>query len=36
MEKKSDVEAAIADGAGITQAQAAAALDAYASATQGA
>jgi DNA-binding protein HU-beta len=36
MEKKSEVVAAIADGAGITQAQASAALDAYAAATLGA
>jgi len=33
MEKKSEVVAAMAEGAGITQAQAAAALDAYAEAT---
>lgn len=33
MEKKSDVVAAVAEGAGLTQAQAAAALDAYAAAT---
>ena len=32
MDKKADVVAAIAEGAGITQAQAAAALDAYAAA----
>lgn len=36
MEKKSEVVAAMAEGAGITQAQAAAAMDAYASATLGA
>ena len=36
MEKKSEVVAAIADGAGITQAQASAALDAYSAATLGA
>ena len=36
MEKKSEVVAAMAEGAGITQAQAAAALDAYAAATLGA
>lgn len=36
MEKKSDVVAAVAEGAGITQAQAAAALEAYAGATLGA
>lgn len=36
MEKKSDVIAAIAEGAGLTQAQAAAALDAYSSAALGA
>ena len=36
MEKKSEVVAAMAEGAGITQAQASAALDAYAAATLGA
>lgn len=36
MEKKAEVVAAIAEGAGITQAQAAAALDAYAEAALGA
>ena len=35
MEKKSEVVAAMAEGAGITQAQASAALDAYAAATLG-